>query len=223
MSDDARSDARAEKALDAFVKAPVREGRLVRRVPPVRLVVTLALVAIVALILAPTFDELLFSFQKAPATDVGDAMSLPSGSVLPLGSHVRAHVVLGNRAAEIPLWRPGSLRTGPIEVRQTLGAPLFIEYGKALHPTWGPFVETDVDGRVVDFGPDSELKDARTLIEHEGIEVPVDARVIIADEHPGDMTNYLAAWTLGIALVIWSLLGLVRSTRRRVVVDDNVA
>ncbi len=212
-----------DRELEQFVKAPVREGRRLRRVPPVRLVVTLATAIVVALVLAPTVDELLYSFRRAPPTDIGDAMALPSGSVLPVGSRVRAHVILGNRAAEIPLWRKGSLRWGPIVVRQVLGAPIWVEYQKALHPHWGPFVETDVDGRVVSFAPDSELSDARKLVELQGAEVPVDARVVIADEHPGEMSEYAVAWTLGLALVIWSILGLLRASRARVVDVDPVA
>jgi hypothetical protein len=205
-----------DRELDAFTK----RAQPRRQIPPVRLVLTIALLAFVAAVLVPTFDELLYAFRKDPGTDVGDAMSLPSGSVLPVGSRVRAHVVLGNRAAEIPLWRKGSLRVGPIDVRQTLGAPVFVEYERRLHPTWAPFVEAEVDGRVVDF---SELEEAKALIEREGVEVPPDARVIIADERPGDMSSYLLVWTLGIALAIWSVLGLVRATRHRVVPVDDVA
>ena len=189
-----------------------------RRVPPVRLVLTVALTLAVGAVLVPTFDELLFSFRKDPPTDIGDAMSLPSGSLLPEGSRVRAHVVLGNRAAEIPLWRRGSLRWGPIVVRQVLGSPVWVEYQAALHPSWAPFVETDVDGRVVPF--DGELAEARKLVELQGADVPADARVVIADEHPGDMTNYLVAWTLGLALVIWSILGLVRASKPQVVAES---
>ncbi|HEY4220327.1 MAG TPA: hypothetical protein VGO62_03275, partial [Myxococcota bacterium] len=132
-----------DRELDQFVKQPGREGRIGRGIPPVRLVVTLAIAVVVGLVLVPTFDELLYSFRRDPATDIGDAMALPQASLLPIGSRVRAHVILGNRAAEIPLYRAGSLRIGPIEVRQVLGAPVYIEYGKALHPTWGPFVETE--------------------------------------------------------------------------------
>ena len=211
-----------DRELEKFVTAPVVEGRRrAQRIPPVRLVLTIALTLAVASVLAPTFDELLFSFRRAPAVDVGDAMSIRSGSLLPEGSRIAAHVVLGNRAAEIPLWRGGSLRFGPIVIRQVLGSPIWVEYQKSLHPTWGPFVEADVDGRVVPFT--GELSEARKLVELQGADVPPDARVIIADEHPGDMGNYVVAWTLGLALVIWSILGLVRASKRRVVEDDGVA
>lgn len=209
-----------DRALESFVKAPIQEGRRVRRVHPVCVVLTVATVAAVAAVLAPTVDELLFHFRKDPPADIGDAVALPSGSLLPLGSRVRAHVVLGNRAAEIPLWRPGSLRFGPIIIRQVLGSPIWVEYDKARHPSWGPFVEADVDGRVVSFAADSELADARRLVELQGVEVAPDARVIIADERPGEMSNYLVTWTFGLALAIWSLLTLARAARPRPVEGD---
>jgi hypothetical protein len=208
----------ADRELAKFIDAPVQEGRRVVRVHPVRLVLTAALLLAVGGVLAPTFDELLFHFRRDPATDIGDPLALTSGSVLPVGARVRAHVVLGNRAAEIPLWREGSLRFGPIVVRQVLGAPLFVEGSKAAHPTWGPFVEADVDGRVVAF--DGELAEVRRLIESQGAEVPADARVLIVDERPGDMNVYLYTWTLGLSLAIWAILSLVRAARPRVVAAD---
>lgn len=209
--------------LERFVKAPIREGRRRRIIHPVRVVLTAALVVLVGMVLAPTADELMFHFRRDVPTDIGDAVELPAGDLLPLNSRIRARVVLGNRAAEIPLWRRGSLRWGPIVVRQVLGSPIWVEYAKAAHPGWGVFVETQVEGRVVSFAPDSELADARRLIELQGAEVPPDARVVIVDERPGEMTNYVVTWVLGVALVIWSLLGLARSARLRVdgVVDDD--
>lgn len=210
----------ADRELERFVGAPVQEGRRAVRVHPVRIVMTAAIVCAVAIVLAPTSDELLFHFRREPAADIGDAVALSSGSLLPVGSRVRAHVVLGNRAAEIPVWRPGSLRFGPIVVRQVLGSPLWIEYTKPLHPTWGPFVETDVDGRIVAF--DGELSEVRRLVTSQGVDVPLDARVLIVDERPGEMTTYVWAWTLGVALAIWSLLTLARAARPRLVdVDDT--
>lgn len=211
----------ADRELAQFIDAPVQEGRREVRVHPVRIVLTAALLLAVVGILAPTFDELLFHFRRDPPTDIGDPLALSSGSILPVGSRVRAHVVLGNRAAEIPLWREGSLRFGPIIVRQVLGSPLFVEGSKAAHPTWGPFVEADIDGRVVAF--DGELAEVRRLIESQGAEVPPDARVIIVDEKPGDMNVYLYTWTLGLSLAIWAILSMVRAARPRVVVEADAA
>lgn len=211
----------ADRELERFVGAPVQEGRRGVRIHPVRIVLTAAIVCAVAAVLAPTSDELLFHFRREPATDIGDALSLRSGSLLPVNARVRAQVVLGNRAAEIPVWRPGSLRFGPIVVRQVLGSPLWVEYTKVQHPSWGPFVEASIDGRIVAF--DGELGEVRRLVTSQGADVPVDARVLIVDERPGEMSSYLWAWTLGSALAIWSLLALVRAARPRVVDDSGSA
>ena len=183
---------------------------------PVRIVITIAVVWAVSIVLAPTSDELLFHFRSEPATDIADAMALSKRPARAVGSRVRTHVILGNRAAEIPVWRAGSLRFGPIIVRQVLGSPLWVEYTKASRPSWGPFVEADVDGRIVAF--DGELAEVRSLVTSQGAEVAPDARVLIVDERPGEMSTYLWAWAIGAALAVWTLLGLVRASRPRV--DD---
>jgi hypothetical protein len=206
-----------DRELLRFVTAPVREGRRAARVHPARAVWTVAVVAAVAAVLVPTCDELRFHFHSGRLIDIGDAVALPSGSGLPIGSHVRAHVVLGNRAAEIPVWRPGSLRFGPIVVRQVLGSPLWIEYTKERQPTWGPFVEADVEGRVIAF--DGDLSLVRDLVASQGADVSPDARVLIVDERPGSMITYVLAWAVGTVLALWSLLSLVRAARPRVVDD----
>src|SRR5688572_7694371 len=146
--------------LAEFVKAaPTRTP-----VHPARFVITAAIVCAVVAILAPTTDELLYHFRSDPPVDVGDMTSLPAGTNLPVGARVRAHVVLGNHAAEIPLWRRGSLRVGPIVVRSIAGAPHFVEYDPKLHPTWGSFVSADIDARVARFESDSELADMHAYI-----------------------------------------------------------
>jgi len=60
--------------------------------------------------------------------------------------NVRVHGVLGNKAATVPALRPGSLRFGPIQVRQVLGAPLFVEFDENKHPAFGSFTSVTVEG-----------------------------------------------------------------------------
>jgi hypothetical protein len=195
--------------LDEFVKAA--PGR--KPIHPVRFVVTGAIICAVVAILAPTTDELLYHFRTDPPVDVGDMTSLPAGTNLPVGARVRAHVVLGNYAAEIPLWRRGSLRVGPIVVRSIAGSPHFVEYDPKLHPTWGSFVSAEIDARVDRFDKTSELADMHAYISNQGLEIPPDARVLLVDERPGQMSTYVSAWIAGLALVIWSVLGIVRRMR----------
>jgi hypothetical protein len=104
---------------------------------------------------------------------------------------------------------------GPIVVRQIMGAPLFVEYDPARHPSWAPFVEVELDARVLSFD-DAALADARAVIRAQGLPVPADARVLVADERPGEMTRYTLAWTGGLALAILALRTLSgRSLPRR--------
>lgn len=201
-----------ERAAEGFFSRTKAAGA--RKAPhPVHAVLVGAVVVAVLVVLVPTRDELLYHLRPPPAVDLGAVAGLPTGTKLPVGARVRASAVLGNRAAEIPLWRRGSLRLGPIVVRQVMGAPLFVEYDPALHPTWGTFVEVELDARVLAFD-DAALADARAVIQGQGLAVPADARVLVADERPGEMDRYTLAWTGGLALVILSLRSLSLRARR---------
>lgn len=204
-------DAPHDEDLEEFV----RTQRAQRKVHPVRIVLAVASLIAVSWILVPTRDELQFHFsqQKQPL-DVGDITGVDL-SKIPDGSWVRANVILGNKAAEIPEWRTGSLRFGPIEVREVVGAPLFVELDRKLHPSLGPFSQTDVEGRLVAFNKDSELAVVRGYFERE-LSTPVSAgaRALVLDEAPGKMTLYLTAWIAGTALVMLSLTSIVRRLRQ---------
>jgi hypothetical protein len=213
----------ADRDLERFVETPIAEGKRRVVVDPRRVVLTVAVVLAVAWVCVPTFDELRFHFSTAAPTDVGDAMNVMHGADLPIDSYVRTHVVLGNRAATIPSYRAGSLRFGPIQVRQVLGSPLFIEFSEAAHKGYGPFVDTVVEGRVRPFDKGGELDDVRTYLERTGLDVPPDARVLVVDEKPGTMQLYVYVWTVGLALVLWSVAGLLRSLRPRVIEAEPAA
>lgn len=185
-----------------------------RPLHPVRVVIAIAVIVLVGVVLIPTRDELIYHLHAPPPVDLGSVAGLPPGTSLPVGARVQAQVVLGNRAAEIPLWRRGSLRLGPIVVRQVMGAPLFVEYDPLLHPSWGTFVEVEVDARVLSFD-DAALNDARAVIQGQGLAVSRDARVLVVDERPGQMNRYVMAWTGGLALVILALRSLSPRVRPR--------
>lgn len=192
-----------ERSPEGFFAQPAAPAPPTRP-HPVHLVLVGAVIVLVLVVLVPTRDELLYHLRPPPPVDLGAVAGLPPGTTLPVGARVRASAVLGNRAAEIPLWRRGSLRLGPIVVRQVMGAPLFVEYDPALHPTWGTFVEVELDARVLSFD-DPALAESRAVIQGQGLAVPRDARVLVADERPGDMGRYTLAWTGGLAAVILAL------------------
>jgi hypothetical protein len=193
--------------LAAFVRA--QQPR--RSVHPVRVVLAVAATIAVGSILLPTTDELAYHLSRqASPVDLVDGSAAVLARV-PDGTWVRANVVIGNKAAEIPEWRKGSLRMGPIEVREVVGAPLFIEFDPKRWPALDPFVQTDVEGRLVSFGPDGELAEVRGYFtDRLRAAVSPTARAIVVGEKPGGLTTYLTAWIAGVALVVLSWTSVLR-------------
>ena len=207
---DAPGDAHGD-AHDDDLAAFVREQQPRRSVHPVRVVLAVAATVAVASILLPTTDELAYhlSRQQSPV-DLVDGSAAVLGRVAD-GTWVRATVVLGNKAAELPEWRKGSLRMGPIEVREVVGAPLFVEFDPHQWPDLDPFVQTDVEGRLVSFAPDSELAEVRGyFVDRLRSSVPAGARAIVVGEKPGGLTTYLTAWIGGVALLVLSWTSVLR-------------
>ena len=200
--DDAHDD-----DLAAFVRAQAPRGS----VHPVRIVLAVAATIAVASILLPTTDELAYHLSRqAQPVDLVDGSAAVLSRVAD-GTWVRANVVLGNKAAEIPEWRKGSLRMGPIEVREVVGAPLFVEFDPQTWPDLDPFVQTDVEGRLVSFAPDGELGEVRGyFVDRLRASVPTGARAIVVGEKPGGLTTYLTAWIAGVALLVFSWSSVVR-------------
>lgn len=198
--------------LDEFVRTQQSQ----HAVHPVRIVLAVAALIAVGWILIPTTDELRFHFsQQQKPLDVGDVTGVDLSKIAD-GTWVRASVILGNKAAEIPEWRTGSLRFGPIEVREVVGAPLYIELDRRRHDGLGAFSQADVEGRLVSFSPESELGVVRGYFERE-LRTPVSpkARALIIDEAPGQMSLYLGAWIAGTALVVLSFSSMLRRLRLR--------
>jgi hypothetical protein len=197
--------------LDEFVRGQQRAG-----VHPVRVVLAVFALLAVAWVLVPTRDELAYSFtRQAEPLVVGDVVGVDLTKI-PDNTWVRASVVLGNKAAEIPEWRTGSLRFGPIEVREVVGAPLFVEVDRAHFVDVTAFSQLELEGRLVSFGADSELAAVRGYFEHDlHTAVPPHARALVLGETPTTMGTYLGAWIGGVALVVLSLSSVLRRLRRR--------
>jgi len=198
--------------LDEFV----RGQRGSDRIHPVRVVLAVASLLAAAWVLIPTVDELAFHFNRQAAPlDIGDARAEVLAKV-PDGTWVRADVVLGNKAAEIPAWRKGSLRFGPITVREVVGAPVVVEFNADAHKELLPFSDVSIDGRLVSFGPDSELADVRSWFESRlDLRPAVTARAIVVDERPGQLGRYLITWIVAMAVVVFSFGGIIRRLRPR--------
>lgn len=207
---------------ESFFEAEVQEGRRVRQVQPHRLLLTVAVVFALGWLVWPIQDEVAYHFSSEAVVDLGDVTALDPEATLPLDAPVRLTGVLGNKAAVISgAFRPGSYRRGPVQIRQMLGAPIFVEFDQdALGDEYTAFTRVTVEGRLASFGKDSELQVARAYFwERFGMTLPDDARVLIVGELPGQMWRYpillVVALLLAGTSVTFALLGL----RRRVVVE----
>jgi hypothetical protein len=207
---------------DAFFQAEVQEGRRVRNVQPHRILLTVAVCFALGWVVWPTRDELAYHFSDQQPLQLGDVSALDQSEALPIDRYAVATGVLGNRAASISgAFRPGSYRRGPVQLRQLLGSHIYVEFDQdALVDEFRPFSRVTVAGRLVDFGPDSELSPVRKYFwERFGMALPDDARILIKDEKPGELLRYpvLAAVCLLLMLASLSLMAL---SLRRQIVDD---
>jgi hypothetical protein len=208
---------------DRFFESEVQEGRRVRSFQPHRALLTAAVVFALAWLVWPIFDELGFHFSTEELVELGTAEALPADKPLPVDKHVRLTGVLGNKAASIAgAFRPGSYRRGPVQLRQVLGSPIFVEFDQDTYKDrYRAFSRVTVDGRLADFGPESELKAVRQYFwDRYGMAIPEDARVLIVDERPGEMWRYPLLLAFALFAAAGSIFFLLRSLRHEVVPDE---
>lgn len=207
---------------DAFFNAEVQEGRRGRVVKPARILLSALVMVSLAWLLQDSVDELKYHFSGQDIHDLGGAVSVLSEQELPLEQYVRVYGVLGNKAATIAGLRPGSLRRGPVQVRHLLGTPIYVEFDQDTHlESYSPFTEVTIEGRLADFGPNSELTAVRDYFWNRfRIEVPENARLLIAEERPGDMWRYPFGFFLCGLLALTSLFFLFKSMRIQVLPDE---
>ncbi|MFZ9886281.1 MAG: hypothetical protein ACO3JL_02160 [Myxococcota bacterium] len=204
---------------ESFFRAEIQEGRRGRVVQPHRLVLTAAVVVAIGWMLWPIRDEVAYHFSDAEVLDLGDATSLVAEGDLPVNVPARISGVLGNKAAVVSgAFRPGSYRRGPVQVRQILGAPVFLEFDQdELGDRYTTFARVTVEGRLTDFGPGSEMEPARRYFwERFGMALPNNARLLVVDERPGQMWRYPVLVVLGVVLAGMSLTFAALGLRRRV-------
>lgn len=208
---------------DVFFQADVQEGRRVRVVQPHRIFLTVAVCFALGWVVWPTRDELAYHFDGREVLVLGDVAGRDAAEPLPEERYVRATGVLGNRAASVSgAFRPGSYRRGPVQLRQLLGSHVFVEFDQnALHDDFRAFSRVTVEGRLVNFGPDSELAPVRSYFwDRFKMRLPDDARILIKDERPGELHRYPVLAALCLLTALASLAFLMLSMRRRVVEED---
>jgi hypothetical protein len=177
------------------------------------------LIAIISLWVT-RFDELIYH-TLVPATliDLGDAVAFDN--VLNkkyLDRYVKITGILGNKAATLSGLRAGSFRMGRYQVRHLLGSKLYVEFDEAkYHKNFNPFTQITVTGRLVSFGPGSELQKVRNFFkEYYHQDIDDKAMLIVVDEKPRSEPVYIIFFIASLALVVasfWSTYKLFQKIR----------
>lgn len=185
---------------------------------PRRVLLTAAVVLGCLWLLWPLRDEIAFHFAPSEPVALGDATT---ATALPMGAYVEVTGVLGNKAATLGGFRPGSLRRGPIQVRQLLGSKIFVEFDQdARGGDLTLFTEATLTGRLLPFREDmAPVRDY--FRDRLAVDVPADAALLVVDEAPGAMHRYLVLLCLCLAAIAASVVLLVRSARTPVLDDDE--
>jgi hypothetical protein len=179
-----------------------------------RVLLTMASLAALAWLLQPLVDEFRYHFSDAELVDIGDATNIGPDNVPPLGAYVKMTGVLGNKAASLSgVLRPGSLRGGPVQIRQVLGSALFVEFDQETFlERYTTFTRITVEGRVASLSPGGDLDRVRQYFETQlGLRLPAQARVIVVGEKPGELWRYPIAFALAAVLALISVFFTVRS------------
>lgn len=154
------------------------------------------------------FDELAYhTWTKSELIELGDATNFAEQrEKIPLNSYVSVSGILGNKAATLKGLRSGSFRFGRYQVRHLLGSKLYIEYPEAAyHDSFRPFMRVHVKGRLVSFGPESELVKVRQFFkDYYNVKVDDNAMLIVVDEKPHSELVYAIFAVLSLCIVALS-------------------
>jgi hypothetical protein len=170
-------------------------------------------VAVVWLVV-PWQDEVAFHFSGQERLNLGDAIGVMKRLPKTSDAYVQVQGILGNKAATVSGLRPGSLRLGPVQVRQLLGASIFVEFDQDTYiGRYQMFTQVDVSGRLQDFGPNSELAVAYEYFKDRlKMRMPENAKLLIIDEKPGEMWRYPVATLICLLMLLYSIIRLFRRT-----------
>lgn len=209
-----------DRDLEAFMSADVQEGRRVRIIPWTRLAVSIASIGMLIWLGADGLDELAYHFSGQQVEPLGDVTG-KDGNDLVAGSYVELTGVLGNKAATVNGLRPGSFRRGPIQVRQLLGSPVFVEFDQdALYERYQPFTRVTVQGRLVEFGPGGDLEPVRDYFSRKFLmEMGPGTKLLVVDEKPGELWRYPIIMLLMLAMAAMSMFLVARAMRPQIVED----
>lgn len=119
------------------------------------------------------------------------------------GKPVEIQGVLGNRAGTVSGFLPGTFWFGPIQVRNVLGQPYFVAFDQnRLAKKYQAFTELKLQGRLVDFGPNSDFKAVRDFFQNKlGMIIPEHAQLLIVGENPRQEWRYPILFALAFLLL----------------------
>jgi hypothetical protein len=179
-----------------------------------RLLLSILLLLAMLWLWGSRFDELAYhTWTKPNLVDIGDAVSFyEKRDSIPVNSYVEVSGILGNKAATLTGLRAGSFRFGRYQVRHLLGSKLYLEYDEAkYHAQFSPFTRVHVKGRLVSFGPHSELEKARAFFkDYYNQAVDEKAMLIVVDETPRSEIIYPFLFLISIILVLFSFYSSLR-------------
>jgi hypothetical protein len=182
-----------------------------------RIALSIVLLCVVCGFWYTRFDELAYSMWQNPnVIELGDATSFLEHSIKP-NSYVKITGILGNQAATLKGLRTGSLRYGTFQVRHLLGSKLYIEYDQErYHQSFNPFTRVEISGRLVSFGPGSDLEKVRDFFaRHYKRPIADNAMLVVVDEKPRSQWRYLLCFCLSIMLVTLSFYLAIMSLKNK--------
>ncbi len=190
-----------------------------------RLALSVLLLVVVVWLWSTRFDELVYhTIGTSDLIELGDAtqFSVKQDQIAP-NSYVSATGILGNKAATLSGLRAGSFRIGRYQVRHLLGSKLYVEFNEEKYRSrFNPYTRITVQGRLVPFGPGSELEKVRVFFK-DYYNQPVDdnAMLIVVDEAPRSELVYAAMFFVSIFALTVSAVSSVRMLRRTRKDDDD--
>ncbi|HXW60127.1 MAG TPA: hypothetical protein VEK06_01180 [Myxococcota bacterium] len=182
--------------------------------PWYRLALSVLLLAAMVWLWSGRFSELRYhTWQNEELVDIGDARQFEEKrqQILP-NSYVSVSGILGNKAASLSGLRAGSFRFGRYQIRHLLGSKLYVEYNEAkYHEKFSPFTRIDVKGRLVSFGPNSEMSKVRDFFE-KYYHQPIDdsAMLIVVDETPRSEMIYALVFIVSIIIILYSFYSSIK-------------
>lgn len=173
-----------------------------------RLLLSLLLLIAIVSLWTTRFDELMYhTVGQSELIDIGDAISFDEQrEQIGPNTYVSVTGILGNKAATLNGLRAGSFRFGRYQVRHLLGSKLYIEYDEAkYHQRFSPFTRIVVKGRLVPFGPNSELEKVRRFFkDYYNQSIDDHAMLVVVDEMPRGELKYPLLFAISLAVLLMS-------------------